>query len=417
MLRILLDRYRFSGFYRDFGRTDGATYFSVGSTMLKMKKSSCFRLLLLSFTFILSIVWVHPQSLKNTDTRGQAHMEFFSKDENNLYDFILNNLALSNGGLRTNCLEIPPRGDLPAGSDILSESLGLMLEYSLEANSPSLFEQQFQLLERSFLNHDGTISWKISRDHKTRANTNALIDDLRICGALLSGYEKWGHDRYLKRALDISGSLKTHNVKHNVLVDYYDRDSTQSADCLSLRYIDVYAMMQLMKYDKDWSLICNTAAKILENGATDKRHIFYYEVYHPSLGAYRHPKSVNTINQLAILENSLKAGYKREKMLEWLKSSFQWHGFIVDQYDGATGKPISKSESPAIYSLCCRTFLLAGDHVMAEAFYKRLNLFIIKDADSRLSGGYAFLGSGECYSYDNLQALLTIRYRNNYKRQ
>jgi hypothetical protein len=380
-----------------------------------MNRPSFFGLLMLSFTLILSIVRVHSQSLKNTDTLGQAHVEFLSKEENNLYDFILNNLALNNGGLRTNCLEIPPRGDLPAGSDILSESLGIMLEYSLEAGSSSLFEQQFQLLERSFLNNDDTISWKISGDNKTRANTNALIDDLRICGALLSGYEKWGQDRYLKRALDISRSLKVHNMKHKALVDYYDRDSKQSADRLSLRYIDVYAMMKLLKYDRDWSGICNTAAKILENGTTDKRHIFYCEVYNPSSGAYRHTKTVNTINQLTILENSLKAGYKREEMLKWLKSSFQWYGFIVDQYDGSIGKPISKSESPAIYSLCCRAFLRAGDRDTAEAFYERLKLFLVKGSGSRLSGGYAFLGSGECYSYDNLQALVTARYRNNFK--
>jgi hypothetical protein len=378
-----------------------------------MIKLSYIRQIMPVFAFISFSIWVQSQSLISNNTRDPIQVAFSSEDEKNLYSFIQHNLALANGGIQTNCLKIPPRGDLPAGDDILSESLGLMLEYSLASGSSSLFEQQFQLLEHSFLNDDGTVSWKISGDNKSRAKTDALIDDLRICGALLSGYERWGHDRYLKRALDIGRSLKAHNIKYSVPVDYYDHDSKQSADLLSLRYIDMDAMVKLAKYDKDWISIGHKAAGILENGATDRRRIFYHEAYNPSLGTYSHKKVVNVINQLITLENSLKAGYKREGALEWLKSSFEWYGFIVDRYDASTGKPVSKSESPAAYSLCCRIYMRTGDQKTAESFYEKLNLFRVKKAGSRFSGGFAFLGSGECYSFDNLQALLTIRYRNN----
>jgi hypothetical protein len=189
-----------------------------------MKKAPFYRILLLLF-IIMPIVRFQYQVLGESDKLSQSAPEFLSNDEKDLYAFILNNLGSGNGCIRTNCLAIPPRGDFPAGSDILSESLGLMLEYSLEADNAELFEQQFQLLEKSFISDTGGISWKISADQKNRANTNATIDDLRICGALLSGYEKWGRDQYLQRALAISRNLKACNVKNGVLVDYYDRDS------------------------------------------------------------------------------------------------------------------------------------------------------------------------------------------------
>jgi hypothetical protein len=337
-------------------------------------------------------------------------INFSCKEEKDLYNFIIRNLTAKNQGILTNTLDKPANLDLPAGKDVLSESVGLVMQYALETGSKSLFEKQYLFLSEVFLIKDNLIIWKVDEENGGISSTNALLDDLRICEALYAAGEKWGEEKYLIKARKIANSILRYNIKDALPIDWYDYKVKKQSNILSIRYINLGAIRKLAFYDEGWKNIYNKSLKVLVQSGLDKDEIFHFEEYDVSYGLYQKKSKVNMINQLITLENMLKAGLKADKTLEWLKASFKWYGFIVNEYDASTKKPASNVECPAIYALCSRAFLMVGDIETAEKFYKRMNIFKVSDKASSLYGGFAFQNTGEAYSFDNLEALLTIRY-------
>lgn len=371
-------------------------------------------LIALLFLFALTGIllrFTYPKEYKYLSIKPQV--SFASFEEKDLYNFVIKNLTSKNGGIFTNTLKKKASGDLPAGDEILSESAGLIMQYALEADSQTLFEKQFLYLKEVYTVKDNIVVWKVDENNNHMSTVSSLIDDLRIAGALLTANEKWGCVKYKREAFKIAKSIRKHSIKNAVPVDYYDFKAKISSDFLSTRYIDLYTMKKLFESDNEWADIYIKSEKILINSSIGDEDIFFYEKINVLTGEYEKLEKVNMANQLTTVENMLKAGIKPGKTLEWLKESFEWYGFIVNDYDASSKRPVSKNESPGVYALCCRIFMLAGDSETAEKFYRRMNIFKVSDVNSHFFGGYAFLDTGESFSYDNLQALLTLRYRSN----
>lgn len=86
--------------------------------------------------------------------------------------FITKYLLDQNGTIRTNFK------DKDEGEIALSESIGLWMEYLAEKEDSELFDQAFDTIQDYFLSKDKLVVWKV--ENREQANTNALIDDLRI---------------------------------------------------------------------------------------------------------------------------------------------------------------------------------------------------------------------------------------------
>jgi hypothetical protein len=347
----------------------------------------------------------------------KPQVSFGSAAERDLYTYIGKVHATRNQGVSTNSLSIPVSGDLPGGADVLSESVGMLMQYALEAGSQTLFEKQYLFLDEVFTVKKNIIVWKVDQDNNI-TNSNALIDDLRITGTLITAYEKWGTKKYLRKAIEIADGLKTYNMKNSTLVDYYDYKVEKSGDTLTLTYIDLETIKKLTVYDKEWEGIYNRSLDILQNGKADSNGIFFNLKYNVLNNTYMKVDKVNMIDQLIIAENLLKAGLKPEATLSWIANYFNYYGYIVNDYYVKDKKQASVNESPAVYALCSRVFLMAGDKIMAKKFYDRLmgNVFNARviDKSSKYYGGFANKKTGESLSFDNLQALLTIRYRSDH---
>jgi len=88
----------------------------------------------------------------------------------------------SEGGITTNTH--PSMGD----SNTLSESTGILMECALINNDKNLFDMEYRYIKVNLVTENFFIKWKEGND----VFCNASIDDLRIIGALLEAYEKWG---------------------------------------------------------------------------------------------------------------------------------------------------------------------------------------------------------------------------------
>ena len=101
-----------------------------------------------------------------------------------------------------------PDRDAMESSGVLSESVGLLMLYAVEAGDRETFDRQFSLLQARMLSAQGLVYWKLSADLDLVANASASVDDLRIAHALLRAYRAWDDGRYLDQAIDLATNVR-----------------------------------------------------------------------------------------------------------------------------------------------------------------------------------------------------------------
>ncbi|MCX7709564.1 MAG: glycosyl hydrolase family 8 [Clostridia bacterium] len=366
------------------------------------------------FIAMIAVIAVSFSLLHKEYQYVKIHPEvvFSSDEEKEAYDFIFRNLASESGGIYTNALHSSSVGDLPGGSEILSESVGLILQYAIESGSQTLFEKYFLYLKEVMMKKNLVI-WKVDDQHKKKSGSNALIDDLRICGLLIDASKKWGEEKYLKTGMGIAKGLRRYNVKNSFPIDFYDFKSTKSGNDLAIKYLDLNTIKKISDYDDSWKVVYSVSLEVFKNASAGKNDIFFMHRFDVKKRTYVSEPKVNMIELAIILENSLKAGLKEDLTLGWIRENYFRDGFIVNEYGLDDGKAISKDESPAVYAILSRVFSLQGDHDTANKLYKRMLSMRVTDKNSKFYGGYANIKTGESFSFDNLQALITIRYKKN----
>ena len=286
-----------------------------------------------------------------------------------------------------------------------------MMQYALEADSQRLFDTQLHLLKRNFIDSKQRIVWKIAQNNRISAKANSLIDDLRIVGFLIKASQKWHQKSYLQTALRISKAIKKYNLNHSLPVDYYDFQSCKPGFFLTLSYIDLETMHQLAFFDKDWLLIYEHVKQLLMREQNlSVLPVQRYDVVHK---VYEKDATINSIDLLLIIEHQIDDGKIPVLLLGWLKRTILQNKRLVNAYSSITQQEATVQESPAVYALSCRIFLKVGDVANAKKLYDHLMSMRIINRKSPFFGGYADIQTKESFSFDNLQALISIRFWNN----
>ncbi|NGP46435.1 hypothetical protein G4V62_16315 [Bacillaceae bacterium SIJ1] len=120
--------------------------------------------------------------------------------------------------------------------DILSESIGLYMEYLVETEQKQAFDEQAALVRTKM--DDGFIYWRFNAE----ANANASVDDLRIMRAFYGAHALWQEETYQTLGNEIKQFILSEQVKNNLIVDYYDMKSLMTANEVHLSYIDGRAL-------------------------------------------------------------------------------------------------------------------------------------------------------------------------------
>jgi len=315
--------------------------------------------------------------------------------------FIKKHMLNPNGTLATYLVETPVISpDLAHGREALSESLGLWLEYAVENKDKALFQQNYAILRQYFFAPEGFVYWKISPEGQSDVTTNALVDDLRLVGALLAAYQLWGQAEWADTAGSIGKAVSLYLAKDNTFVDFYDRKYNKSADVLTLSYLDPRPLKRLGQLNAAEQPLYERGVAVIQ--AIPNDGTFFPKSYHLPSRQYAYDPVVNLIDQLLIALHRASQGIPSPELTAFLKNEFQMQGLIYGGYDRMTHEAPVKFESPSVYALAILYSLERNDTEWALALYKRM--LQLQHGSGEYQGGY--VSDNQTHIFDNVFPLL-----------
>lgn len=310
--------------------------------------------------------------------------------------YILSRFSNGEGGIFTSTVSSAS----PSGQDVLSESQGLMMQYALAADNPSLFDQIWGFTQAHMLSN-GLAAWYTDAEGR-KAGVNALLDDLRIWDALRRAAAKWGggyaeqadamRDALLRYCLDSQGRF----------VSFTEMETGRRADSISLCYLDLEILSALADADSAFAAARDSARAILLGGRISDEFPLYYASYHYPSGTYG-AEELNTAEALYTLWNLARAGLLPEDTMAWLRERVMC-GDLAARYS-KDGKAAQTYHSTAVWGLAALTAQAAGDEETMEWAVRRMERLCVTDESDSLYGAYCQKGAAS-YAFDQLIPLL-----------
>ncbi|GAE89680.1 glycosyl hydrolase family 8 [Acetivibrio straminisolvens] len=265
---------------------------------------------IITFAFILGGI-IYSKRFGNvffTDTSGKFYNEVpqrskYEERKLMLLKFIESHLMDSEGGVITNTH--PKNGD----PDTLSESIGILMEYAVIDDNKTLFDREYRYLRKNLITEDFFIKWRTGND----IFCNASIDDLRIIGALLDAYEKWGEEDYRNLALSLHQSIYNSQVKDGNLYEFYDWKYNIPKTSSPLCYFNLKVMRKLQKYNKGWKKVYDRSLNIIAGGEKDVSPLFY-KYFDYNLGKYLPTRNMGKAAEYALCIASIPLSAWRKRV-------------------------------------------------------------------------------------------------------
>lgn len=335
----------------------------------------------------------------------ETHQNIYSTQQESLWNFVKRHILIDGGGIRTNTISTDKKG-----GDTLSESVGLMMDYSIRTGNRDLFDKEFSFLERNLLTQDNFIKWKTA---DPEVNCNAAIDDLRIVAALIDAYGIWSDKRYIDTAGFIQYGIYKNQVKDGNLYELYDWKSKSSRKSIPLCYIDLYAADRATLFNEGWRDVENNGEYIIKNGRINGSSPFFYKYYKYDSGTYSMDEEFENENGICLtytlytVLHLAEMNYDTEFFTNWLKAEMK-KGKLYSWYNPYTLKPSKEMESTAVYALAAIYSRRVGEEDLYDALISRMMHFMVTDKNSRYHGGFGDKTKGEFYSFDNLMAMCAL---------
>lgn len=302
------------------------------------------------------------------------------------------------GGMRTNYADA--EGVTPSGGDVLSESQGILMEYAARAGNRELFDLVWGYTEDK-LSEEGLMPWVIADG--TDTGVNALVDDLRILGALELAQEKWGgYEEGCGRYRD---AVYEWNTKQELPVDFYDAGTKEKAGRFTLCYGDLAVLSRLGEQDGRYRRLYDKTLPLILEGRISEKFPLYYSYY--DYGAQNYGGgALNMAEALTTLLHLAEADELPPEALDWLEEELD-RGCIYAAYD-TQGSPAQDGyyESTAVYALLTMIALEEGREALAGKAVNRMEQFRIQDVNSECNRLFGNSDGTGIYSFDQGMALL-----------
>lgn len=259
---------------------------------------------------------------------------WFLNQEKNVpvQDYVAGNYLNEEGLL----LAYPNRLD----AQILSESLGMYLKYLIQAKDEDGFHEQVEILKKYFLHEEmGNlwIRWEVSAE----ADSNALIDDVRIAAALKQAAHQFKTPEYELLADRILHALEKNQRVGAYYVDFYDWKSPGPGDRITLSYLTSDFFENLPHVEETQSLLT----------ADFGDSLFFPEYYHLTSESFQWSDEVNMIDQLLIAINRQAVGESSPLLDQWIKAQWEAEERIYGKYWRSSQEASVEYESLAVYAL------------------------------------------------------------------
>jgi len=302
---------------------------------------------------------------------------------------------------------------------ILSETIGLSLEYAYLTGNLTLFELEERFAEKRLLSPLGVFYWRLNRDatpykESEGMYSSALIDDLRILKYVLLGYEKWGRRETLSFALKAMKGLWMYVSDEGNLVEYLvwsDSGVLQKSDNVRISYLDLEALTILARYDSNWIHVRDQALKTIRQGKMSDAE-FFHELYNLKVKRYSTPSGVvNTIHQLFITLHLLEIGSisdVKDTYSSLIKEYLEGN-VVMDSYNPAAGSRGRWELDIGSYALIVQTSLLIGDVSAGESIIKnKITPFQDLGSTSTTYGAFTPNPGEAANAWDNLLTLISL---------
>jgi len=313
--------------------------------------------------------------------------------------FVKNHLYDQQGFIKT---------DLKEQSNVyLSESIGLWMAYLVEKGDKQEFHKQTKVLLDHYMKDGHLIPWRIVDGQ--HANTNALIDDLRIVGALFKAAEKWEMSQYKELAKKMSDDLATHNMDDQTFINHADIYTYFKGDFLTLSYLDPIAI----KYMLDENIISEQQfhlnRDILVNAPLSKNG-FFPLTYDPAERTYAFESEVNLIDQYYIGYYRVLWGGDVSSLVQFTKDSLdRFDGVLYGRFFESSKEPSVGYEGASVYALAILMCLEVEEFGLADRLFDQMKQLQISHPESEYDGGYMDLNSLDTHAFDNLLPLIAER--------
>lgn len=327
------------------------------------------------------------------------------EDEKACYQFVKNKM-LSDGGMMTNFHEKPRNEALAAGSEVLSESQGLLLNYTADIADRTTFDEVYNFT-REHLDDGSIIAYRYDPDSVDgdQFRVNAAVDDLRIMKALFHAGSVFSDKILIKEAESYADRFYSTNVEKDNLYDFYDTEHFMKNDFITLCYLDLEAIGVIAEADKRYSPVYHNALKILEDGYISQEFPMFMTRYNYTASRYEAPNGVNMVEAVLTALNLSYAGKCPDTTVSFLKQQLD-KGQLYARYE-VDGTVKEQFESTAIYALCALLAIEISDEQMYEKSMELMKGFMVTQEGNPLYGAF---GDGQnVYSFDNLMALTAFR--------
>ncbi len=317
-------------------------------------------------------------------------------------DFVLNNMTDENGGIRTNYLEKKKNESLATGSQVLSESMGIIMSYAAINNDKMLFEKSYGYV-KNILDSGEIFSYRYD-GIDNMYYVNAFVDDMRIISALINAGEVFGEE-YLNDALIYADRLYDTNVKKNKVFDMYDEKYDINNDFITLCYVDFAAVKKLSEYEPMWQKVYDEMINIVIDGYMSDDVPLFSRSYNYKSGTYSED-TVNMIENLLTVYHLVGTGECPEQAIEFVRDELK-KGAVYANYT-VDGQNANKIESTAAYALCALIAEEIGDKDLYDISIENMLKLQVMDESSEVYGAFANAQTLDLYSFDNLMALLAM---------
>jgi len=328
----------------------------------------------------------------------------FAVDEEALCLRFVEEKLQSEGGIFTNYLPSKDVNELAAGHSILSESQGLMLSYYVRAGNKAMATKTAAFVQKR-MDTGNILCYRLDEDGHLYP-VNASVDDLRLIGATLEAAEAFHQPDYLDQAMIYANRLYDTNVQNDMLADFYDVQFMQADVYATLCYSDLHSMQAIAAYDERWLTVMENMRKIVMGGYLNDTFPFFHTRYNFEKHHYE-SDNIPMVESLLTAYHLSSIASCPKQTLEYLKNTLQ-KGKLYSLYS-FDGKPLSNTESTAIYALCAMIGASEKDVDLYRISIEHMLSFQVTDPLSPVYGAFADAKTLQAYSFDNLMALLAIQ--------
>ncbi len=364
--------------------------------ILKFKRKRSIYILL--FLFIITLFY-EPEILFAKEERYN-----YKEIEQNAFNFLKAKLVTKEGGIYSNYYTdyYPLNPDDGQNHEILSESIGLYLEYLYLSKRKREFQKEVNFLKKYLLRSFDLISWKIDEKGKPE-NSSATIDDLRIVRYLMLAGKSWGKTPYIYLAKKIGNANLRYCTQDGILLDgaswekslFRPKIYKNLNTGVTLSYIDLYTLELLAETDTDnsdeWQELFDNGLLIIYHGYEDDH---FLPKYNTKKERYIKKKQedyeiINLTTILHLAEIGLSPIY------------------AINSFDPED----TVMEDVASYALLVRIFLRLEDTESASYFLSKMLKFVIPKGPQKGGFGYYIKNKKryKVYAFDNLLALTALR--------